>query len=699
MAGQRTGQPGKRSTAAAEAGGARGTGGPAPRLPRTYVARQRLFDRLDRAADSAVTLLVAPAGAGKTLGVSGWVRRRGEQDRGMVWLHADREWSPDRLAAVLDASAAPDGHGSAPRLVVVDDAHELPLATVRAIDERLNADPESLRLLLLSRWDLSLNRLVPELRGHFTILRGGVLRMDDEEAAALIVEHSRSTAPEVLRAVTTYAQGWCAAIVLTSRAVGAAPDPVAAATRYAREETPVADRVASEVFATLHPRERHLLLCTAAEPVVDALAAVRLTHDAGAAEVLADLEATGLLVTRLGHDQTGGADGPDGAQYRIHPLLAEVVRRRLASGGVDVVQARATVARAVRLDLSAGDSRLAFHRLLAVGEPDLAADVLALEGLRMVLGDQGASVASFARRHGEVVERHPGTWFVVALERWAVDDIEGARRWLDRILDAPEEAVGRAAPATARLMRSRLGLEPLDLALRDADDTLTALLRHPHLPDADQTLLPVLMTELGIGQNWLGHLAAAELNLTTAVGVAGSRGLPGLAAVAASHLAFTEYMAGRERGCATVADDVLALIPPEPPAHASFVRHRAELARLLAGLVDVPLPTEPPVRTGPGPDPHRRSHHPVLEPDVRRPAPAGRGFGRGGRARAHVTAGPAGPRPPAEAPPGRPSRRARVDGHPGLRPARHPRLRGGAARPRRRGRARPGRRTAGGPRR
>ena len=44
---------------------------------------------------------------------------------------------------------------------------------------------------------------------------------------------------------------------------------------------------------------------------------------------------------------------------------------------------------------------------------------------------------------------------------------------------------------------------------------------------------------------------------------------------------------------------MLALIPSEPPAHASFVRHRAELARLLAGLVDVPLPTEPPVRTGP----------------------------------------------------------------------------------------------------
>src|SRR5687767_14574141 len=46
-----------------------------PRLPRVYVPRRRLWQQLDRAVrGSAVTMLVAPVGAGKTLGVGGWLR-------------------------------------------------------------------------------------------------------------------------------------------------------------------------------------------------------------------------------------------------------------------------------------------------------------------------------------------------------------------------------------------------------------------------------------------------------------------------------------------------------------------------------------------------------------------------------------------------------------------------------------------------
>ena len=45
-----------------------------PRLPRVYVPRTQLWQRLDEATDNPLTLLVGPMGSGKTLGVSGWVR-------------------------------------------------------------------------------------------------------------------------------------------------------------------------------------------------------------------------------------------------------------------------------------------------------------------------------------------------------------------------------------------------------------------------------------------------------------------------------------------------------------------------------------------------------------------------------------------------------------------------------------------------
>ena len=112
--------------------------------------------------------------------------------------------------------------------------------------------------------------------------------------------------------------------------------------------------------------------------------------------MLAGLETTGLLVTHLGSspatpltgdtepphqrnddelDATGSRD-----RYRIHPLMAEVVRRRILAGGVDVDEAKATVLRAVRLDVARGEAQPAFQRLIALNLPDQAAALIASDG-------------------------------------------------------------------------------------------------------------------------------------------------------------------------------------------------------------------------------------------------------------------------------------------------------------------------------
>ncbi|HET6938495.1 MAG TPA: hypothetical protein VFI19_07820, partial [Nocardioides sp.] len=414
--------------------------GQIPRLPRVYVARRRLWAELDVAAQRAVTLVVAPAGAGKTLGVAGWLQQSPEmRSRDPLWIHADESWTPDRIQEVL-GSPSPDNDPVAERrLVVVDDAHALPAATMRLLDNRLNEAPDTLRLLLLSRWDLPLTRLVPELLGHFTIIRGDLLRMDEEGATELVVEHARTSDPAVVRAVTERAQGWCAVVVLTARAVGAAPDPIAAAERLAVGQVPIADRVASEVFATLTSRQRHLLLCVSNEEVVTVATSIHLSHDPQAAEVLVELETTGLLISRL---PSGPGADPMQTRYRIHPLLAEVVRRRIAAGGVDVAQARATVVRAVRLDVERGDVAAAFPRLLALHAPEEAAAVLARDGVEMVLRQgRGSEIAGFVRSYPNVVHASPDTWFAIAFDRWVADDLEAARHWIDKFLDHRQETV------------------------------------------------------------------------------------------------------------------------------------------------------------------------------------------------------------------------------------------------------------------
>jgi LuxR family transcriptional regulator, maltose regulon positive regulatory protein len=589
--------PGRASATARRAAptGAESVGQTVPRLPRVYVPRVRLWQRLDRASENPLTVLVAPAGAGKTLGVSGWLRRSGRSGE-VAWLQAERRWTPTRLGKLLESAAGQDDDTApSPRLVVIDDAHELPPSTLRMIDSRLNEAPLDMRLLLLSRWDLPLTKLVPELLGYSTTLRGELLRMNPAESAALVIEHARTEDPAVLRAVFERTQGWCALVVLTARVIATAPDPIAAADRYATGGVAVADQVATEVFAALRPPERHVLLCLSGDEIVSTATARHLSHDSRADEILGDLETTGLLVSRLPAehpaDRVGDVEEP--VRYRIHPLMAEVVRRRLVAGGVDVSRARATVVRAVRLDLVRGDSSRALSRLMAVNAPAEAAAVLAEHGVALTTQGRGATIAEFVARHPAAVEDNPGCWFPIAVERWFGNDMPAATHWMDRALvieQATDPPSARAA--CMRLMRARLGLEPMYAAVGHAQRVVLAAHRRSNLPE-----LPLLLSELGITQSWLGDLAEAQVNLTTTISLCSTRDLTALALRAMTHLAFTHYMQGRERACTEVAQEALDLLTEDLPWR-HYARTRATVAFQLGSLCDLPWKTVESVASG-----------------------------------------------------------------------------------------------------
>jgi LuxR family maltose regulon positive regulatory protein len=221
----------------------------APWLPRGYLPRRVLWSRLNQSTTQALTIVVAPAGAGKTLGVGGWLQHA-SAGRHAVWLDADRTLGPDRL----EAAVAEAGSEAVQRLVVVDDAHQLPAATIRWVNERLAHDPDTLRLVLISRWDLGVSRLVPELLGQLTVIRGDVLRLSHDETARLVAEHARTRSAQICDAIVDRADGWCAAVVLAARAGAAAPDPAEFARRFNAAGPGVADLVAGEVFAALRPR-------------------------------------------------------------------------------------------------------------------------------------------------------------------------------------------------------------------------------------------------------------------------------------------------------------------------------------------------------------------------------------------------------------------------------------------------------------
>lgn len=591
-----------------------------PPLPRLYVPRPQLWACLDRAADGAMTLLVAPVGAGKTLGVAGWLRNGPtERARSALWMQGSRRAAPGRLEKVLDdlaASAAADRP-----ILVIDDAHTLPAASLRLLDRRLSNAPDTFRALLLSRWDLPFNRLVPELRGYLTVLRGDLLRMDEKDGTALAASVAATTDPEVIEPLVDRAQGWCAPLVLAARLAGSSPDPVATARRYGgrtpdgTDRASVADRVASEAFAALSPRQRHVLLCAVGESVVSAEAAVHLSRDPRAADVLDDLESLGLLVTRV--PTTAASDsGPGSVCYRIHPLLREVVRRRLTAGGVDVAQARATVTRAARLDFAHGQSQEAFARFVSVHAPHSAVRVLARHGPRLVLGPMGEiGVDDFLRAEPAIIEANPDTWFVMALDRWLADDLDVARYWMDRLLrcqfpagrtDSQMHADRDLQVACVKLWRARLGLEPVLAALRHGVRVADAARAQPPITETGAASLAVLLSELGIVQNWRGELADAEEKLSAAIAISRSHGLVVLTASTMSHLAFTHYMRGNEQACVAIATEVLDQLGSTPADALGFTAFRANLAVALGELFDPSRPapslSSPAPGAGPGAD-------------------------------------------------------------------------------------------------
>src|SRR4051795_8129898 len=87
-----------------------------PPLPRVYIRRPQLWERLDRATESAVTLLVAPGGAGKTLGVSGWLRATtAPQADDAVWVQADADLAAVPLELLVTGASANRAERQTPR--------------------------------------------------------------------------------------------------------------------------------------------------------------------------------------------------------------------------------------------------------------------------------------------------------------------------------------------------------------------------------------------------------------------------------------------------------------------------------------------------------------------------------------------------------------------------------------------------------
>lgn len=366
----------------------------APVVPDHYVRRARLLRLLDEAVEAPLTLVVAPAGVGKTVLLAAWAT---ETTIPTVWLSLDESdrdpsqlWSGviaglDRLApGCADAPLARlrrpgglagvveelldglDTRDGPPAVLIVDDLHfvggdeiALSLATF------LLHLPPWLRVVGLSRRQpaLPLDRM--RARGQLRDVHLAELRFSRDEAYEMLARVAPSLPQEWVETTAAQADGWAAGLQLAALATRAEQARGDAGVPAAGDEMLVDDYVWGEVLASEDRDLVDVLLDVAVVQRVSASLARALTGRQDAGALLLRAEARGLFVSRLG--QVGWFD--------LHALVRRALLAELERTAPERLAERH--ARAASWFQDAGETPKALEHWLAAGRTRDALRLLA----------------------------------------------------------------------------------------------------------------------------------------------------------------------------------------------------------------------------------------------------------------------------------------------------------------------------------
>jgi LuxR family maltose regulon positive regulatory protein len=300
---------------------------PRPRPGR--VRRPHLVGQLMKGRRAPVSLLVAPAGYGKTTLLSDW---DAQDKRPFAWITLGEDDNhPARLLAHIGCSLDPiepvgDDVFEAlsvmrPVVLVLDDLHVLhepdALAMVIALAQVLRPGSQ---LALASRSEpaLPLGRL--RAHGNVVELHARDLAMDATEADTIFAAAAVDVDDAELRALVARTEGWPAGLYLAALSVSQQADVPEGVARFAGDDRYVADYVRDEFFSGLSEDDLTFLTRTSvlerlSGPLCDAILDAR-----GSAGTLARLARSNLPFLPLDHNDEW---------YRSNHLLADSLRARL----------------------------------------------------------------------------------------------------------------------------------------------------------------------------------------------------------------------------------------------------------------------------------------------------------------------------------------------------------------------------------
>jgi LuxR family maltose regulon positive regulatory protein len=324
----------------------------APRRRRTVVDRPRLTERLNLVRQSALTLVSAPAGFGKSTLITEWVARDAAQGHTAAWLSLDTRdddpvsfWS--YVVAALEVAVPGVGSRARPLLesaqsmevvvgtllndlnaisddvvLVLDDFHVVEATEVQeAMAFFVDHLPPQLHVVIASRADPTLPLARMRARGDLVEIRAADLRFTPEEAAAYLKDvMGLALTPEHVTVLGARTEGWIAALQLAALSLQGRDDAAAFIAEFAGDDRFIVDYLVGEVLQRQPSEVRSFLLRTSILDRFTGSLCDALTGGGGGAAMLDRLDRGNLFVVSLDDHRHW---------YRYHHLFGDMLRARL----------------------------------------------------------------------------------------------------------------------------------------------------------------------------------------------------------------------------------------------------------------------------------------------------------------------------------------------------------------------------------
>jgi LuxR family maltose regulon positive regulatory protein len=374
---------------------------PVPKSRSSLVARPRLTERLQPAAERKLTVVVGPAGFGKTTLLGEWIAGRAEPQREIAWVSLDPTenepslfWSyviralqkihpnvGSRAISLLRSPQPPPTESVLTELIndltsidsdvvlVLDDYHVIDAVSVHeSLTFLLDHLPPRVHVAIASRSDppapVPLARL--RARGELAEVRVADLRFTNDEAAAFlnqVMALGLSTTDTAKLERRT--EGWIAGLKLAALSMKGREDVRGFVDAFAGDNRYVADYLVDEVLQAEPEHIRRFLLGTAildrlTGPLCDAV-----MGEPGSQALLESLERRNLFVVALDDRREW---------YRYHHLFADVLQAQSAREDPD--RARGYHRRASAWYDEHGSSGDAVRHAIAAEDLDRAAGLL-----------------------------------------------------------------------------------------------------------------------------------------------------------------------------------------------------------------------------------------------------------------------------------------------------------------------------------